>query len=90
MPDPLSPLPPDSDCGKKAIARIRLRQAQLTFYLAFISTALGSIVVIGAFIAGTQVVPITAALEVTTIACYRLAKDANDRLDKSLEESEGE
>jgi hypothetical protein len=87
-----SPQPKDRDNEmKQRIADERLFQASISFKLASISaTAFASISLVGAGLllsgylsAGT----LTAASgAVPTVYCIKLAKDANDRLDRIFEE----
>ncbi|HEY9876854.1 MAG TPA: hypothetical protein V6D29_00300 [Leptolyngbyaceae cyanobacterium] len=71
------------------IAQERLRQAHLSFNLAFVATATSvSVGLIGAGLLLSGKVPegtvtATGGL-VSSIRCVQLAKDANDRLDKVL------
>ena len=76
---------------KDQIAQERLRQAILSFNLAFTATAIsffitligGGLLLSGKATSGT----ITSAVGVVSSAgCLKFAKDANDRLDKILED----
>jgi hypothetical protein len=73
------------------IAQERLRQARNTSNLALISTAIATgISLLGAALLLTGKVPegavTTAGGLASSLHCIRLAKDANDRLDKLLTE----
>jgi hypothetical protein len=73
------------------IAQERLRQAHLSFNLAFIATAISACVsLVGAGLLLSGQVPegtvTTAGGLASSVCCVRLAKDTNDRLDKILAE----
>ena len=70
-----------------SIAKERLRQAQRSFDLAWVTTALCAFVGIGGvvLVMTGKTIPGSAATITgvgATVYCLRLAKDANDRLDK--------
>ena len=74
-----------------SIARERLRQARNTSNLALVATALSTCIgFVGAVLLLSGKVPegivTTAGGLVSSVHCVRLAKDANDRLDKLLAE----
>jgi hypothetical protein len=74
-----------------AIVRERLRQARYSFNTALISsTAFAVVSLLGAAIVLLKVEPTGAVVASTGMAgcvgCMRLAKDANDRLDKIMDE----
>ena len=76
-----------------SIAQERLRQARLSFNLALTATAISfSISLIGGGLLLSNKIPsgtITSAVGlVSSAGCLKFAKDANDRLDKILDESE--
>jgi hypothetical protein len=83
---------PDPESTPSSIApsiiQERIRQARYSFNLALIATALGVLVsLVGVVILLTGKnylagVPTTSGGAIFTIGCTRLAKDANDRLDK--------
>ena len=76
-----------------SIAQERLRQARLSFNLALSATAMcfslsligGGLLLSGKASSGT--ITSTVGL-VSSVGCLKLAKDANDRLDKILAEPE--
>lgn len=91
----LSPNPRPSLVGHSeielSIAKERLRQAQRSFDLAWVTTALCAFIGIGGVILMMtgKTVPGSAATAGgigATVYCLRLAKDANDRLDKVAKE----
>ena len=76
-----------------SIAQERLHQARLSFNLALTATAISfSISLIGGGLLLSNKIPsgsITSAVGlVSSAGCLKFAKDANDRLDKILDESE--
>jgi hypothetical protein len=76
---------------ERDIAQERIRQARNTSNLALISTALTTgISILGAALLFSGKLPegsvTTATGLASSIHCFRLAKDANDRLDKLLTE----
>ena len=78
-----------------SIAQERLRQARLSFNLALTATAICfSISVLGGGLLLSGKVPsgtITSAMGlVSSMGCFKFAKNANDRLDKILFEEEDE
>jgi hypothetical protein len=87
----LSPIPNLSAVGHSEIelriAHERLRQARRSFDLAWFTTAACAVVGIGGVMLMMAGQPITGGAATaggvgTTVYCLRLAKDANDRLDK--------
>jgi len=75
------------DDDSDLVRQERIRQARLSFNLAFVTTAIGVLISLAGFVllstgkphAGT----VTTAGGTTIITCcYKFAKDANDRLDK--------
>ncbi|MGK7951498.1 MAG: hypothetical protein AB4368_22615 [Xenococcaceae cyanobacterium] len=80
---------------KEKIAQERLRQAILSFNLALTATAISfSISLIGGALLLSGKIPsgtiTSAAGLVSSAGCLKLAKDANDRLDKILLEEDKE
>lgn len=90
------PSRPDSYSAiELSIVQERLRQAHFGFNLAFTATAISACVsLIGAGLLLSGKVPegmvITSGGLVSSVRCVRLAKDANDRLDKILAELKDE
>lgn len=72
---------------KLSIAKERLRQARQSFNLALFTTFLCSMITVGGavlLLSGTvtEGVVTAAAGAISSVYCLKLAKDANDRLDK--------
>jgi ABC-type microcin C transport system permease subunit YejE len=93
----LAPIEPKHslDETRIQICSERLRQARISFNLALVITAASAFVgVVGAVQLWFGHVPegsITASTEVgASVLCFRLAKDANDRLDKLANELKDE
>ncbi len=89
------PMPNSHSTIELSIAQERLRQAHHSFNLALIATALSfGINLIGAGLLLSSKVPegtVTAAGGlVSSVQCLKFAKDANNRLDKILEELDDE
>ena len=87
------PVPNSNLSIEWSIAQERLRQARLSFNLALTVTAISfSISLIGGGLLLSNKIPsgtITTAVGlVSSAGCLKFAKDANDRLDKILDESE--
>ena len=87
------PVPNFSSSIEWSIAQERLRQARLSFNLALTATAISfSISLIGGGLLLSGKIPsgtITSGVGLVSSArCLKFAKDANDRLDKILDESE--
>ncbi len=87
--------PNSNSSTKEKIAQERLRQAILSFNLALTATAISfslSLIGGGLLLSGkTPSGTITSAVGVVSSAgCLKLAKDANDRLDKILLEEDKE
>jgi hypothetical protein len=91
----LSPIPNPSPVGHSeielSIAHERLRQARRSFDLAWVTTATFAFVGIGGVILLMAGQPITGGTATAggigvTVYCLRLAKDANDRLDRVAQE----
>ncbi len=73
------------------IARERLRQARHSFNTALTSSItftgfslMGAVLLIGGTV--TEGAAISSVSMISSVGCIRLAKDANDRLDKLLDE----
>jgi hypothetical protein len=88
---PYTPIAKPMNPIELAIVRERLRQARYSFNTALISsTAFAAISLLGTAIVILKVEPAGAVVASTgmagSIGCMRLAKDANDRLDKVMDE----
>jgi hypothetical protein len=73
------------------IARERLRQARHSFNTALVSSItftsfslMGAVLLIGGTV--TEGAAISSVSMISSVGCIRLAKDANDRLDKLIDE----
>lgn len=75
-----------------SIIKERLRQAQYSFNLAFMATAISACIGAGLLLSGKvpEGTVTTAGGLASGIRCMQLAKDANDRLDKALAELKDE
>jgi CHASE2 domain-containing sensor protein len=87
------PVPNSNSSIEWMIAQERLRQARYSFNLALTTTAVSfCISLVGAGLLMSDKVPsgaITSAIGlVSSVRYFEFAKDANDRLDKILDESE--
>lgn len=87
------PIPTSNSTIELFITQERLRQARQSFNLALITTAVSfCISLVGAGLLLSDKVPsgaITSAMGlVTSVRYFEFAKDANDRLDKILDELE--
>lgn len=87
------PAPNSNSSIEESIAQERLRQGRLSFNLALIATAISfSISLIGGGLLLSGKIPsgtITSAVGlVSSAGCIKFAQDANDRLDKIIDESE--
>lgn len=76
-----------SDNFGQRVAEQRLNQAKLSFYLAFVMTTVCSALTIGGavLVISGNVAPgtlITISSAVSSACCFKLAKEANDKLDK--------
>ena len=89
---PNQTLPNSNSSIEWNIAQERLRQARLSFNLALAATAIsfsisligGGLLLLGKVSSGTVT---TAVGLVSSAGCLKFAKDANDRLDKIIDES---
>lgn len=85
---PSSARPEPYSAIELSIAQERLRQASLSFNLAFIATTCLSLLGVGLLLSGKvpQGTVTTTGGLAFSVRCVQLSKDANDRLDKILAE----
>ncbi|WP_353736632.1 hypothetical protein [Leptolyngbya sp. UWPOB_LEPTO1] len=81
--------------NRSLVLRERLRQAKLSFDLAFIMTVVTAVISLAGLSLlfskrGSEGLITTLGGGSFSVCCYRLAKDANDRLDKIASELDDE